>query len=238
MNPQIFTSRLIKKQQVSRDAYSFYFARPQDFEFLPGQYIKMTLSIPNPDERGISRFFSIASSPTERQHLMITTRILESTFKKTLASLPIDSGVQMRGPYGAFVLDEEDVRPKVFLTGGIGITPFRSMSIYAHDRVLKIPILLMASFSTPQDLVFYDELSKISDEYFKFVVTITHTEDSTWRGEIGRIDSEKTKKYIENVQGSAYYIAGPETMVTAMAELVKQLGVSDDQVKKENFPGY
>lgn len=236
--PRLFTPELIKKEKVSRDAYSFYFARPESFDFSPGQYIKMTLDIKNPDERGVSHFFSIASSPTEKEHLMVTTRIIQSSFKKTLAKINIGDIVQMNGPFGGFILDET-YNPAVFLTGGIGITPFRSMAFYAHDTNLNIEITLLASFSTLQDLVFYEELKQISVENFKFIPTITHPEQiEDWTGETGRIDDAMIKKYVEDPMLPTYYIAGPKSMVDAMENLVLSMGVPAGQIKKENFPGY
>lgn len=240
MPPQIrtFEAKLIKKKQVSQDAHSFYFERPRDFDFIPGQYVKIVLDILNQDERGVSRFFSISSSPTEHNFITITTRIIKSSFKKTLVNLSSGDHVSIRGPHGSFTLEEEDTRPKIFLTGGIGITPFRSMSVYAHDKKIKTLITLIASFSTVEDLIFHEELNNIKNENFKFVVTVTHTEQTSWNGETGRIDAEMLRKYIAKIKNSVYYIAGPESLVDAMAELVRSLGVSEENIRTENFPGY
>lgn len=236
--PQNFTSRLIKKEQLTQDAYSFYFAQPPTFEFIPGQYIKMALNIDNPDDRGVSRFFTIASSPTEKNYLMITTRILESSFKKSLGKLAVGDEAQMRGPHGAFVLDEKDTRPWVYLAGGIGITPARSMMVYSKNKSLNREMILLASFSTLDELIFEHEFNSLSNESRKIIFTITHPENSDWRGETGRIDSQKLKKYIRNITGSIYYISGPTTFVEAMERLVRSLGVADENIKTENFPGY
>lgn len=234
---QSFSAKLISKKKVSDDAYSFYFERPRDFEYLPGQYVKMMLDIKDPDERGASRFFTVSSSPTEKD-LMITTRIIESSFKKTLGALPVGSKVQMRGSYGAFVFEENDTRPRVFLAGGIGITPFRSMMIYMLDKNIKIPMTLIASFSTKGRTVFSDELSKLSNKVRKTIFTVTHPDSSNWDGETGRIDDAKLKKYIPNVSKAVYYIAGPERFVEEMGKQVLNLGIPEENIKSEDFPGY
>jgi len=229
-SPQNFNSKLIKKEQLTGDTYSFYFARPSTFEFIPGQYIKMILNIENPDERGVSRFFSLPSSPTERDHLMITTRILQSSFKKTLESLPLDAEVQMRGPHGMFVLDEQDPRGKVYLAGGIGITPARSMLVYLRDKNLNIPFTLMVSFSNGSEIIFQDELSSLSNNDRKIIYVVTSEE--------GRIDEEKIKKNVPDLPNSLFYISGPAGFVDAMEKLVRSLGVSEENIKTEDFPGY
>ncbi len=237
--PRLFTTELIKKEKVSSGAYAFYFRRPDNFNFDPGQYIKMTLDIKNPDARGASRFFSIASSPTEKEYLLITTRIMQSSFKKTLQSINPGDIIQMNGPFGGFTMDEKSDKPAVFLTGGIGITPFRSMAFYAHDKNLNIKVTLLASFATSQDLVFFEELKSIAGSNFKFIPTITHLiKGETWKGETGRIDDQMIRRYIEKPDIPIYYIAGPQAMVDAMIKLVNSIGVLPGQIKKENFPGY
>lgn len=226
---QAFTSKLIKKEQLTSDTCSFYFERPSTFEFIPGQYIKIFLAIENPDDRGTSRFFTLPSSPTEHDHLMITTRILQSSFKKTLGSLPIGTEVQMRGPHGAFVLDEDSPKPKVYLAGGIGITPARSMLVYLRDKNLNIPFTLMASFSNRNEIIFQDELNSLSNDIRKIIYAVTAEE--------GRIDEEKIRKNVQNFN-SVFYISGPAGFVSAMEQLIKGMGISEENIKTENFPGY
>ncbi len=228
--PQSFTSRLIKKEQLTGDTYSFYFERPENFEFIPGQYIKMVLNIENPDDRGTSRFFSLPSSPSERDHLMITTRLLQSSFKKKLGSLLIGTEVQMRGPHGMFVLDEQDRRQKIYLAGGIGITPARSMLVYMRDKNLSIPFTLMVSFSNRDEIIFFDDLSSLSNEVRKIIYVVTSDE--------GRIDDEKIRKNIPDFLNSLFYISGPAGFVEAMEKLVKSLRVPEENIKAEDFPGY
>jgi ferredoxin-NADP reductase len=96
-----------KKVQLEKDIYVFYFLRPEDFQFLPGQYIQMTLPHAKTDDRGSSRYFTISSSPTEKDYLMITSRKGSSSFKKALFGLEEGTQVQFFGPIGMFVLPEE-----------------------------------------------------------------------------------------------------------------------------------
>lgn len=259
--PKDFILPFVRKEQVAKDAWTFYFDRvkrdsagPEDFDFLPGQYIRMTFDIMEPDERGTGRFFSITSSPLNKEYLTITTRILQSAFKKTLASLSPGTDVKFFGPVGRFLLDEDDKRPRIFLAGGIGITPFHSMLTYASEKNLLLPITLFVSFSTVEEIVFYDELQKISEDHpnIKVIYTVTRpevipsaafstageSEIDVWTGETGRISVDLIKKYAPDFVSSLFYISGPPMMVDAMLALVKEMGVPDEQVKKEKFVGY
>src|SRR5476649_1261945 len=93
----------LRKEQVAKDTYSFYFDRRKiDFDFLPGQYIRMSLPHKDVDERGTTRFFTIASSPHEEGYLMFTIKIIESSFKKALFNLQPLHPVQFFGPMGTF----------------------------------------------------------------------------------------------------------------------------------------
>lgn len=244
IQPKQFLLPFVKKEQVSKDAYTFYFSakggESSGWDFLPGQFVRVTLPHANPDERGISRNFSISSSPLDTNFLTITTRVVQSTFKKTLVQLTPGAPVQFFGPVGKFVLDELDIRPHIFLAGGIGITPFHSMISYAHKKQLNIPIILFVSFSTVEEVLFQKELETISSSNtaIKVIYTITHPEGGLWLGETGRISEELIKKHVLDFSSHLFYIAGPPGMVKAMEEIVLAMNVPQDQVKKENFVGY
>jgi len=242
----------IKKEKLAKDTYSFYFDfGKQSFDFLPGQYVRMTLDIQNPDDRGSSRAFTISSSPLDKEYIVITTKIIKSpvpdgtglsSFKKRLMMLKSQELVKFFGPVGGFILNEETKDPRVFLAGGIGITPFHSMITYAHKKKLSIPITLIVSFSTVEDLIFYEELLDIAkkDNHIKVVYTITRPEESSiqWKGETERISETLIKKYIEDIDKPLYYIVGPPAMVSAMEEVVRNMKVPSEKIFLENFTGY
>lgn len=239
--PSEFKTPFIRKEQLAKDAYGFYFQKPANFSFSPGQYVRVTLDIQNPDERGNSHFFSLAISPSAKE-IRIVTRIVQSTFKKTLAALTQGNLVQFFGPVGRFTFDETTPRPHVLLAGGIGITPFLSMVPYVVEKKLTIPITLFVSFSTVEDAIYYEELSQLSkkSKMIQIIYTITQPENSIkqWTGETGRISKELIEKYVQNYSNSLFMIAGPPAMVSAMEELVKSMGVAVEQIRKESFSGY
>lgn len=243
VQPKEFYLPFVKKEQLAKDTYSFYFGSTNtDFNFLPGQYIRMTLAIKNPDNRGDSRPFTIASSPLEKDHIIITTKIIKSSFKKRLAKLLPGEKVKFFGPMGGFVLKEEERENKVFLAGGIGITPFHSMVTFANAKKLSVPITLIVSFSTTDDLIFYKELSDIAkrNPFIKIVYTVSHPEGSgiRWMGEMGRISKGVIKKYVQDIFKPQYFIVGPPAMVAAIEEVVRGMGVASERIFIENFTGY
>lgn len=234
-----FATRLIKKGKNSSDAWNFHLDKPKDFNYVAGQYIKMKLDIENPDDRGISRYFTLSSSPTD-DYLMVTTRILKSTFKLTLGSLQIGETVQMKGPWGDFTLDQAKNKPLVFLAGGIGMTPFHSILRFVAARKLNISITLFVSYKTPDQVLYKEELEKISKENknITIVTTVTDPEGTDWNGATGRINTELLQKHIANLDENLYYIAGPDPMVDALEKMLKESGIAKENIITDGFPGY
>lgn len=236
-----FNTPFIKKIQESDDSYSFYFDRKNvSFNFLPGQYIKISLNIENPDDRGSTRFFSVASSPTEHDYLFITTRIIKSSFKLALSSLKKGEVVRFMGPYGKFVLREDENRPKVFVAGGIGVTPFRSMIKYSQNNNFQNVLYLFNSFKDSKDITYYSEMNRIKESYlvFNYIPTVTENKSLNWVGKTGRIDAEMIKTYIKDISSPIYYVAGPEVMIDALSKVISDMGVRSEDIRSEGFPGY
>ncbi len=241
--PQAFTLSFIKKEQVARNAYSFYFDRTKvTIDFYPGQYIRLTLPIPSIDGRDNWRYFTVASSPLGKEYLILTTKEGQSDFKKELFTLSQNQTGTFFGPMGGFYLREEDTSEKVYITNGIGITPFYSMITYVAEKKLQISITLFVSFSIPEEMVYIDALTQIANEHanIKVIYTITRPELShqKWAGETGRISEELIKKYVPDIQKPTYYITGSQKMVEETEELLEKMGIVSEQVKVEQFTGY
>jgi len=248
---QEFPSRLfflpfIKKENIAKDTWTFYFSREKInnfYDFFPGQYNRVTLPIEPKDDMGNNRQFTISSSPTQKDYLTITTRKTEkkSDFKSAFFKLKPGTDIQFFGPLGGFYLREENKIPRVFLAGGIGITPFYSMIRYCADKNLNIPILLIVTFSNVEEVIFYDELSQISKKSnMKVVYSVTHPEASKmgWGGEMGRISESTIKKYVSDVKASEFMVTGPPPMVDSTVEILQNMHVPEDHLKVEYFTGY
>ena len=236
--------KLIDKKDEAEGTKSFFFEPERQINYLPGQYIYLTLDKLNyPDQRGSTRHFTLSSSPTEGNILRITTRIRqESGFKKTLDELSLNSIVEGEGPNGEFVLDEEKNEPQVFIAGGIGITPFRSMIKYKIENKFKTPIYLIYSNSTVEQITFRQELEKWAkeDKTFKLTMSITKPEESKekWKGLTGRIDEKLIGKLTNQLIKPVFWVCGPPAMVTAMEEELDKLNINSGQIVIEKFTGY
>ncbi|MBI2597677.1 MAG: FAD-dependent oxidoreductase [Candidatus Diapherotrites archaeon] len=166
---------------------------------------------------------------------------MQSDFSKKIASLKEGDKVKIQGPFGKFVL-EENQKNVVMLSGGIGITPLRSMIQYATDKNLPIKIWLFYSNKKPDDISFLEELNALAEtnKNFKIIHTITRPEESKqkWGGHIGRIDKELISKNVLNLEKNVFYICGPPSMVSALEELVQSMNIPKEKIRKELFAGY
>lgn len=221
--------KLVKKVEEAKDTKSFFFDKPKDFKFEAGQYIYLTLTKLNySDERGDTRHFTISSSPTE-DFIQVTTRIRqESGYKKTLDELPLGSLIESRGPFGSFVFTNH-----LFLAGGIGITPFRSMIKYNIDNKLGIPMHLIYS-NSDSDFVFKKELDLWLKENNFLKIEYFDTSLS------GHLNSDVLLKLYPNLYTlhPTVWAVGPNLFVNAMEEILEQLNIPSDKILTEKFTGY
>lgn len=221
---------------------AFYFEKPKGFEFNAGQFIDATLiDPPETDAEGDTRDFSVASAPYEKD-LMIATRMRDTAFKRVLKTMPLGNKVKIKGPFGALTLHNDPARPAVFLAGGIGITPFRSILLHANMHKLRHPLFLFYSNRRPEDGAFLSELRELekANQNYGFIGTMTGMDKShkPWQGQTGHIDKTMLAKYIADLKRPIYYIAGPPAMVTAMRRMLNDAGIADDEIRTEEFAGY
>ena len=164
----------------------------------------------------------------------------DTAFKRVLGSMPVGTEVKVLGPFGTFFVPDNTTRPVVCLAGGIGITPFRSMLLDAKKRGLSHMIYLFYSNRRPEDAAFLKEFTEQVSPQFVFVPTMTNAELSfiPWAGEIGYIDRVMLEKYLPKGSSPVYYLAGPEPMTHAMRTLLESMGVSNDDIRYEEFAGY
>jgi ferredoxin-NADP reductase len=232
---------LTRKEQVAEGTFAFHFDRPAGFQFKAGQYINVTLiEPPETDAEGNTRSFSIASAPFDTD-LMVATRIRDTAFKRVLKDMPAGGEVSIAGPFGSFTLRQSS-RPAVFLAGGIGITPFRSMILQAVHERLSRRLFLFYSNRRPEDAPFLEELLALQGraDGFRFIGTMTDMQKSQtpWQGETGYIDREMLVRYTGDIGEPIYYSAGPPGLVAAMQKMLSQAGIREDDIVTEEFPGY
>jgi ferredoxin-NADP reductase len=227
---------LTGREDVAEGTIAFRFAKPPGFSFKPGQAVDISLV------DGTHRLFSLVSAPFEEE-LAVATRMRDSSaFKRALKTLPLASTIKLKGPLGVMTLHEDRARAAVLIAGGIGITPFMSMLRQAaHDRLAQ-RLFLLYSNRRPEDAAFLGELQGLErqNQYFRQLATMTDMDKSAraWHGARGLVNEEMVKRFAGDAVAPVYYLAGPPTMVDAMAGVLSRAGVRDEDVLSEEFYGY
>jgi ferredoxin-NADP reductase len=236
------TSVLQSRREIAQGTMAFRFEKPPGWVFHAGQFLDMTLiDPPETDAEGDTRSFSIASGPGE-EALMVATRMRDTAFKRVLKTMAIGTAVTIEGPSGDLTLPGESARPLVFLAGGIGITPFRSMLVQAAREKLPHRLFLFYSNRRPEDAPFLTELRSLEKENQRFTLIATMSEMSSsqrpWSGETGLIDHALLSRHLKDAVSPIYYVAGPPAMVQALSETLKKQSVPDADIHAEEFSGY
>jgi len=203
--------------------------------FKAGQFLRVKLN----NDDNLQRYLSISNSPTEEGYLEFTKKITDSDFSVALSILKPGDMVSIEYPYGVFTL-ERAAGKVAFISGGIGITPIRSMCKFAADKKLDLDIVLLYANNSVKDIAFREDFKEMQEDYSGLRVThVLFEKDMGFSSVVGRINPGIIKKEIPDYLGRLFFLCGPPSMVEAInGMLIKELSVSKEQVITENFQGY
>ena len=229
------TATLHHISEESPQIYTFYFEPQSDIDYIAGQFIELTVPHETPDDRGIKRWFTLSSSPTD-DHLSITTRITpdSSSFKRALVSMTKGSEVHISEPMGDFVLPQDVHTPLVFIAAGIGVTPYHSMFRWLHAVNQHRDIRFIYAVDNEDDIVFQDTF----DEADIHATVVVANPSDAWGGERGWLSADHILKLSEADDRSLIYLAGPEPFVETLAKDLKALKVPASRIVVDFFQGY
>lgn len=221
---------LIKREEVAEGTMAFCFEKPAGFNFIAGQHAVFALiNPPETDHEGNRRVFCFTSAPYEKR-LIIAMRMRDTAFKRVLKSMPLGNEVEMIGPYGSFILYKDGSRPAVFLAGGIGITPVRSILFQAEHEGSARVFYLFYSNHRREDAAFFDVLTNLKLRNYTCIPVMSDTE--------GYIDKSKLAAHLDDFSRSIFYAVGPPGFVLAMRGMLNVTGVDSAHIRTDQFSGY
>ncbi len=237
--------RLIQKIAWGPTVKDFIFIPDRKFDYLPGQYMEWTLPHDRPDNRGVRRYFTLASSPTEETlRIGIKFYARGSSFKQSLWSMGRSTPIAAAQLGGDFTLPEDNTRKLVFIAGGIGITPFRSMLKYLVDTNDQRPVTLLYAERDPADLAYDDVLSEATHRLGTRVVYTLARRPSQHADLPGavrlqqRVTPQLISEEVPDYEDCLFYISGSHTMVESVQDGLRSMGVQEHDIKTDFFPGY
>ena len=233
---------LQRKYRIAANAADFIFSPGLKFAYQPGQYMEWTMQHTKTDSRGSRRYFTIASSPTEPDlRIGIKFSDKSSSFKEALLGADKDTLIVASQLAGDFVMPKDSSKKLVFIAGGIGITPFRSMIKYLVDKNDRRSVTLLYSARTEEDLAYRDVFEQARDRLgLNTIYTITdnNAKISDPHARAGFVNGDLITRNVPGYLDSIFYISGTHAMVVAMQDMLADLGVPHHQIKVDYFPGY
>ncbi len=233
---KIMIVKLDSVQETARNIMTFWFKPEHPVHYLPGQFTQIHLPHADMDDRGDKRWFTLSSSPTDKL-LSITTKFSKlnpSSFKKTLLELKPGATLNLAEPMGDFVLPKDKTIPLLFIAAGMGITPMHSMIKFLSDTREQRNVHLVYGVKHTDELA-WRELFEASNITFTTMVS---------RGAASRktstrsLSAEQIAGWAVADKGQLVYLSGPELMIEQFASKLPGLGVSEDRLITDYFPGY
>lgn len=222
--------KLLEKKPETANVTTFIFEPQEQLSWKPGQYLHYVLHHLPTDDRGSDRWFTNSAAPFENQVHITTRHATEksSTFKQKLFALMEGKSIEITGVMGKFTLDDPE-KNHVFIAGGIGITPFRSMLAQLDHDKKPINVTLLYS-NHDQNIVFKEELKRIASNNPNLKIHYVFSPE--------HIDEKKINDVVPDIMDPIFYVSGPEPMVDTLIETLKKMGVTEDHIKGDWFPGY
>jgi ferredoxin-NADP reductase len=201
-----------------------------------GQHVDVRLTAE--DGYQAQRSYSIASAPEDEQLVLTVERLDDGEVSPYLVGeLRPGDGLALRGPVGGYFVWEESLGGPLFLVGGgSGVVPLRA--ILRHHRAFgsTVPVRMLYSARTFEDVIYRDELTRVTDDGVEVHFTLTRTQPAGWRGYSRRIDSE----LLDEVSWSPserplIYVCGPTAFVETAASALVGLGHEPTRIRTERF---
>jgi glycine betaine catabolism B len=221
---------LIKKIKETGDSFSFIFKPEKEISWEAGQFIFYKIPHQNPDKRGVERHFTISSAPNEKD-IMLTSKFdfkKGSSFKKALYNLRPGSSVEVFDVRGNFSIKNPD-KKFVFIAGGIGITPYRSMLLDLVDKGFSPDVTLLYG-NKDRDIIFKDILDSLESE--------NDWLDINYIIEPQFINEEVIRGNVSEIHDRIYYISGPPRMVKIVKNILLEMNITEKNILADYFIGY
>lgn len=228
----------LKVKEVIQRTYNVKSVRLEikgESKYIAGQFLCVRFK----DDPNLKRYLSLSSSPTEKGYIEFTKKITQSDFSCRLNNLKPGDTLMVKYPLGKFTL--EGLSGKMaFLSGGIGITPIRSIIKYAVDKQFGLDMVLVYSNRSVRDIVFKEDFDQMQKNYPKLKVAHVLCEAAPdFKCTVGLINAQVVKNEVPDYLMRKFFLCGPPLMVEAIGKMLsEELGIVKENIITENFVGY
>ena len=211
---------------------------PLLFSYKPGQFITFILNI---DGQEIKRSYSMSSSPSRPHLLEVTIKRMPGGLVSNWFCDHVQLGdvLTVKGPTGKFSCFNYPSNKILFIGAGSGITPILSMSRWIADTASNVDVKLLASFKSPQDIIFRKELEMLSAHSNGFQVAITVTSGwrgtDFWTGLNGRINDDMLSLFVPDIHERDLFLCGPKPFADNVKKLLRDIDYDMSRFHTESF---
>jgi ferredoxin-NADP reductase len=203
-----------------------------------GQHVDVRLTAE--DGYQTARSYSIGSPPEDSRLCLTVERLDDGEVSPYLVDdVRTGDRLELRGPIGGYFVWEESLGGPLFLVGGgSGIVPLMAMIRHRVARKSSVPVRLLLSSRSPEDVIYRGELERLTAEQtgVEVVHTFTRAQPPGWTGYARRIDTEMLRETAPSpAQRPLAYICGPTPLVEAVAASLVSLGHEPGRVRTERF---
>jgi len=199
-----------------------------------------------------ARAYSMANYPEEKGIILLNIGIAvpppgaketvpPGVVSSYLFSRAVGDRVTIAGPYGEFYAKDTD-NEMVFIGGGTGMAPLRS---HILDQLQRIKTDRKISFwfgvRSKRDLFYHQEFERLAAEFpnFRYVAALSEPKsDDDWDGPVGFIHQVAYEQFLADhdaPEDCEYYMCGPPLMISAVQEMLTDLGVDAENVMFDDF---
>jgi propane monooxygenase reductase subunit len=204
-------------------------------KFSAGQYV--SIRIPGGDEY---RAYSMANTPRTKDRLEFIIKVFPGGLFSSLldGGFTIGQEVEVKGPYGVFMLREKYESEIICIGGGSGMAPLWSLLNDMAERGINRKATFFYGARTRKDLFYLDRLQHLEEQLpgFRFIPALSMaTAEDAWEGETGLI-TEVLDRHLQADQGKTQaYLCGPPPMIDATIPVLVRKGISEDRIFFDKF---
>jgi ferredoxin-NADP reductase len=202
---------------------------------LPGQHLDVRLTAP--DGYTAQRSYSIASSSDRAYVQLVVERLPDGEVSPYLTDeLRVGDQLELRGPIGGYFVWHRDIddAPVQLIAGGSGVVPFLAMLEHHAASASSVPMRLLYSARSIDDVIGGMQLSTASDA--DVTITLSRTAPDDWQGARGRIDGALLLQHVVSPDRMPrVYICGPTSFVETATMLMLELGHDAAAIRTERF---
>jgi predicted ferric reductase len=174
--------------------------------------------------------FSLSMIPHDGQ-LRLTIRNV-GDYTSMIAKLKPGKRILLSGPFGRFTKELAKTDKRLFIAGGVGITPLRSLAEEAMDS--NIPSKLIYGNREPDDVVFETELAELSKQGLE-ITPVFSAAPAGFKGETGYVNGALIKRLVPDYQQRDIYLCGPPPMMEGIIKELVSAGLATDRLHFERF---